>query len=198
MTPPGIPGYTKDLCKNCGKGLDAAKVLLKQFTDGGGTIPTNMKIVFNAGAGHEDVVAILQQNLKSIGITAEQDPRATETYFKSLRTDGCPGICRAGWFWDYPIYDNGMYDLFHVESAGNNLGKYDSKAFNDTVTKARGTVDQAARLKLFVESENTLLNTEAAVIPINWYNGDQVFAKNVKGYTQEALGWVRFEKITVG
>ena len=40
-----------------------------------------LKIQFNAGAGHEDVVAIIIENLAAIGIQAEADPRPTETYF---------------------------------------------------------------------------------------------------------------------
>lgn len=197
VTPPGIPGFKEGLCENCGAGVEAAQKLVDDFVAGGGVIPDNIKLTFNAGAGHEDVVAIVQQNLESIGITAEQNPIASDVYFKTLRDEGCPGICRAGWFWDYPIYDNGMYDLFHVESAGNNLGKYDSAVFNDLVTNARKTLDLDERLAAFNDAETQLLNTDAAVIPINWYNGDQVFAANVTGYAQEALGWVRFEKISV-
>lgn len=197
VTPPGIPGFEENLCENCGAGAEAAQVLVDEFLAGGGTIPEGIKLTFNAGAGHEDVVAIVQQNLEAIGISTEQNPISSEVYFDTLRDEGCPGVCRAGWFWDYPIYDNGMYDLFHVESAGNNLGKYDSAEFNTMVSEARATIDLDARLALFQEAENLLLNVDAAVVPINWYNGDQVYADNVNGYLQEALGWVRFEKISV-
>jgi oligopeptide transport system substrate-binding protein len=198
VTPPGIPGFKEGLGKYTTFDLDGAKALLEEYTAGGGTIPDNIKITFNIGQGHEDVVALMQANLEELGVSAELDPREQKTYFKSLRDGGCPGVCRAGWFWDYPIYDNGMYDLFHVEAAGNNLGKYDSAEFNTTVDEARKTIDDAKRFELFQKAEDLLLNVDTAVIPITWYNGDHVFAENIKGYAQEALGWVRFEKITVG
>ena len=199
VTPPGIPGFVKDLCDYCVTDVEGAKKLIEEFKAEGGVVPTGIKLVFNAGAGHEDVAAIVQQNLAAIGVNAEQEPRPSETYFKSLREGGCPGLCRAGWFWDYPIYDNGMYDLFHKDSiGGNNLGWYDSAEFNAAVDTARSTVDDAARQKLFVEAEDILLNKDVAVSPMNWYNGDHVFADNVKGYSQEALGWVRYESVTLG
>ena len=92
-----------------------------------------------------------------------------------------------------------MYDLFHKDSiGGNNLGWYDSAEFNAAMDTARKTVDDKARQALFVKAEDILLNTDTAVSPMNWYNGDHVYAKDVKGYGQEALGWVRYELITVG
>ena len=199
VTPPGIPGFKEGICKYCVTDVDAAKALLEEFTAGGGTVPTTIKLVFNAGAGHEDVAAIVQQNLADIGIAVEQEPRSTEIYFKSLREGGCPGLCRAGWFWDYPIYDNGMYDLFHKDSiGGNNLGFYDSAEFNATVDEARKTIDTDKREELFRTAEDLLLNGDTAVSPMNWYNGDNLYADGVTGYSQEALGWVRYELVSIG
>ncbi len=198
LTPPGIPGYKDGLGKYVEYNLDDAKALLEEYKAGGGTVPDNIQLVFNAGAGHEDVAAIVQQNLEALGITTTQAPLSSETYFSDLRDNGCPGLCRAGWFWDFPIYDNGMYDLFHTDSiGGNNLGWYSSPAFDEAVNKARTTVDDAQREALFEDAEDILLNQDTAVAPMNWYKGDQVYADNVTGYAQEALGWVRYETITI-
>ncbi len=198
ITPPGIPGFEEALCEFCVTDMDAAKALLAEFQAEGGTVPEGIKLTFNAGAGHEDVAAIYQANLEELGVTVTQDPLSSETYFDTLRDGSCPGICRAGWFWDYPIYDNGMYDLFHVDSiGGNNLGFYDSEEFNTAVDTARATVDDEERQSLFREAENILLNVDTAVIPTNWYSGDQVYADNVEGYEQEALGWIRYETLVV-
>lgn len=198
ITPPGIPGQKKDLCKHCEFSLDGAKALLKQFTDGGGKIPTDVKLSFNSGSGHEDVVALVQANLKDLGIETKLNPLSSETYFDDLRKDGCPGICRAGWFFDYPIYDNGMYDLFFSTSEGNNLGKYNSKKFDELVDKARRTSDNEQRFASFQAAEDQLLNVDTAVIPINWYKSDHVFDEDkVVNYKQEALGWVRYETLSL-
>ena len=78
-----------------------------------------IQIQFNSGAGHEDVVQIIIDNLATIGIQAEAEPFPTETYFTEL-ADGACQICRAGWYADYPTYDNFLYDLFHSDAIGGN------------------------------------------------------------------------------
>lgn len=163
VTPPGIPGFQENLCEACGGGMEVAQGYLDEYLAGGGEIPTDISLTFNAGAGHEDVAAIVQQNLADLGIEVTQNPISSEVYFDTLRDEGCFGLCRAGWFWDYPIYDNGMYDLFHVESAGNNLGKYDSAVFNEAVSTARQTIDLDERLALFQQAENQLLDRKSVV-----------------------------------
>ena len=88
--------------------------------------------------------------------------------------------------------------MFHKDSiGGNNLGFYDSAEFNATVDEARKTVDTDKREELVRQAEDLLLNGDTAVSPMNWYNGDHVFADTVSGYSQEALGWVRYELVSV-
>ena len=51
-------------------------------------------------------------------------------------------ICRAGWFADYPTYDNFMFDLFHTDSiGGNNHGPFSNEEFDALVDEAKQTVD---------------------------------------------------------
>ena len=197
VTPPGIPGFEKGLCKFCGTDMAEAKKLLAEWKADGGSLPGPLKIQFGTGAGHEDVVAIIQANLKELGITAEQDGRSAETYFDEMSGGGCV-LCRAGWFWDYPIYDNGMYDLFSKASIGpgsNNLGQYSSDEFSSLVDEARKDTDSASREEKFRNAEDILLNKDTAVVPINWYQGDQVFDASIVNYRQEPLGWVRWEQV---
>jgi len=143
-------------------------------------------------------VAILQSNLKELGVETQQDGRSTETYFDEMSGGGCV-LCRAGWFWDYPIYDNGMYDLFSKASIGegsNNLGQYSSDEFSTLVDDARRDTDNTSRQEKFRKAEDILLNQDTAVLPINWYQGDQVF-NGLQNYWQEPLGWVRWEQVSL-
>jgi len=77
VTPPGIPGFKKDICKYCAFDADAAKASFAKWTDAGNSQSGPLKIQFNTGAGHEDVVNIMIQNLKDVGIQAEPDGRDT-------------------------------------------------------------------------------------------------------------------------
>ncbi len=199
VTPPGIPGFEKGLCKYCAFNLDEAKKLYAEWEAEGGSLPGPLKIQFNEGSGHEDVVAIMQANLKELGIETEQDGRSDETYFDEMSDGGCI-LCRAGWFWDYPIYDNGMFDLFSKAAIGpgsNNLGQFSSDEFDGVVDTARSNLDAAAREQQFRSAEDIVLNQDTVVVPINWYQGDQVFDAKLQNYRQEPLGWVRWEQVSL-
>ena len=50
-------------------------------------------------------------------------------------------FCRAGWFADYPTYDNFMYDLFHTDSLGGNNYGFINDEFDALVDEAKQTVD---------------------------------------------------------
>ncbi len=113
ITPPGIPGFQADMCDYCSYDPEAAQAAFDEWTAAGNSIDEPLPIQFNAGAGHEDVAAIIVDNLAAIGIDSVATPMPTEDYFSQLAEGACV-ICRAGWFADYPTYDNFMYDLFHA------------------------------------------------------------------------------------
>ena len=126
-----------------------------------------IKIQFNAGAGHEDVVQIIIDNLdgdrhRGRG-RAVPDARRTSPQL----ADGACQICRSGWFADYPTYDNFMYDLFHSDAiGGNNHGAYSNPEFDALVdeAKADGRPDEQ-RPSCSSEAEEILLNDDIGVDP---------------------------------
>ena len=139
------------------------------------TLTEPIPLQFNADAGHEPVAAIVVDNLKAIGIDAVAQPMAGETYFSDLADGACIAMCRAGWFADYPTYDNFMYDLFHTDSiGGNNLGSFSNEQFDVLVDEAKQTVDTDKQASLFQQAESILLNDDTGVVPMNWYRGDYV------------------------
>ena len=101
----GIPGYEPDMCDYCTYDAEAAQAAFDEWTAAGNTIDSPIQIQFNADAGHEDVVAIVVENLAAIGIDAESVPMPTEDYFTQMGEGGCV-FCRSGWYADYPTYDN--------------------------------------------------------------------------------------------
>jgi ABC-type oligopeptide transport system substrate-binding subunit len=108
-------------------------------------------------------------------------------------------VCRAGWYADYPTYDNFMYDLFHSDSAdgGNNYSNYKNPDFDELVDQAKATTDADEQADLFQQAETILLD-DAAVIPIVWYTGDYAFnADKLVGFTQSNLGLIPWETVSV-
>ena len=198
ITPIGIPGAEEGLCDYCAYDPEAAQQAFDDWKADGNSQSGPIKIQFNAGAGHEDVVQIMIDNLSAIGIQAEAQPFPTETYFSSL-SDGACQICRSGWYADYPTYDNFMYDLFSTDSiGGNNHGFYSNPKFDDLVAKAKSETDPKQQGEDFRSAEKILLNDDIGVIPINWYRGDYVYnPKTVSNFPQTNLGLILWEQVAV-
>jgi ABC-type oligopeptide transport system substrate-binding subunit len=196
ITPTGIPGAEEGLCEYCTYDQAKAQQLFDEWKAEGGTLDGPITIDFNTGGGHEDVVAIIQENLKAIGIESTTNP-VSEKYFGTMADGGCH-FCRAGWYADYPTYGNFMYDLFSTDSiGGNNLGSFSDPQFDELVAQAQAETDDAKRGELYRQAESYLLNDVTATVPINWYNGDQVYAENVVNFDQPPLGIILWERVGV-
>jgi oligopeptide transport system substrate-binding protein len=198
ITPVGIPGVEEGLCDFCLYDPEAAQAAFDAWTAAGNSLSEPIRIQFNAGAGHEDVVQISIDNLAQIGIEAVAEPLDTETYFSQIAEGACQ-VCRSGWFADYPTYDNFMYDLFHSDAiGGNNHGGYSNPEFDRLIDEAKSTVDPDAANELFRQAEDILLNQDVAVVPFNWYRGDYVFNdEKLDGFMQNPLGLVPYDQITL-
>jgi oligopeptide transport system substrate-binding protein len=194
VTPPGIPGWQADLCDDCLYDPELAQENFDAWTAEGNELTEPLRIQYNLGAGHENVVAIMIDNLAEIGIQAVEEGIDTETYFTQM-ADGACTICRAGWFADYPTYDNFMYDLYSTDSLGGNNYGYSNPEFDELVADAKQTVDPDEQAQLFQEAETILLD-DVGVIPIVWYRGDYVFNDDeIGGFTQTNFGLINFEKV---
>lgn len=193
---PGIPGFKKDLCKFCVYDLGESKKLMQQWKDGGGKLDGPITVNFNTGGGHEDVVSIVQENLKAVGIESTTDP-VSEKYFGTMRKGGCR-FCRAGWYADYPTYGNFTLDLFSTTAVGgNNNGSFSDPKFDELLSKAQAEVDDTKRGELYNQAEEYLLNDRMAVVPFNWYTGDQVYGDKVTNYDQPPLGIILWERVGI-
>lgn len=197
VTPEGIPGFKPGLCDYCAYDAAQATKLFDEWKAEGNSLDKPIPLQFNADAGHEPVAAIVVDNLKAVGIDAVAQPMDGATYFSDLAAGGCIAICRAGWFADYPTYDNFMFDLFHSDSiGGNNLGPFSNKEFDALIDEAKSTVDTDKQAALFQQAEDILLNKDTGVVPMNWYRGDYVFNKDrVASFPQTNFGLIIWEQV---
>lgn len=196
IVPPGIPGFEEGICEYCAYDQEQAQTLFDEWQAEGGSLDGPIPIQFNADAGHEPVIQIIIDNLAAIGIEAEAQPFPTETYFSQLAEGACV-ICRAGWFADYPTYDNFMFDLFHSSALdGNNYG-FVNEEFDALVDQAKQTTDADEQKQLFNDAERILLNQDTMAIPINWYRGDYVYNQDKwENFEQTNGGLIFWERIT--
>jgi oligopeptide transport system substrate-binding protein len=193
---PGIPGFKEGLCKYCKYDKAAAQKAFDEWKAAGNALNGPITIDYNTGAGHQDVVAIIQENLKALGIDSKPN-LVSEKYFGSMAKGGCH-LCRSGWYADYPTYGNFMLDLFGKASiGGNNMGSFTDEKFEGLLTKAQAEPDDTKRAALYQEAEAYLLNDVTAAVPINWYKGDQVYSDKVVGFDQPPLGIIVWERVGV-
>jgi len=196
VTPDGIPGFKEGLCEYCAYDLEQAQTLFDEWKAEGNELTEPIPLQFNADAGHEPVAAIVVDNLKAIGIEAVAQPENGETYFSDLSAGSCLAMCRAGWFADYPTYDNFMFDLFHTDSiGGSNNGHFSNEEFDALVEEAKATVDTDEQASLFQEAEDILLNKDTGVVPMNWYRGDYVYSDDIATFPQTNFGLILWEQV---
>jgi oligopeptide transport system substrate-binding protein len=195
ITPEGIPGWEDGLCEYCSYDPEAAEAAYQEWQDAGNELTEPLPIQLNAGFGHEDVVAIMIDNLDAIGIPAEAEAIDSETYFGQMAEGACV-ICRSGWLADYPTYDNFMYDLFSTDALdGNNYG-FSNEEFDSLIADAKATTDADEAGELYREAEQILLNDDIGTIPINWYNGTLVYnGDKIANIVEEPTGHVQWETV---
>jgi len=190
LTPPNMPGYADGLDDEPGLDLAAARRHMREY----GRTPPPLALNFNAGSGHEPVAAIVQANLKDIGIESRLDPRDSTTYASGLRA-GTGQFFRSGWIADYVAYDNFTYPLFHTGSiGGDNLGQYSNPQVDALIDDARRTLDQRERDAKYRQVERLVLDDQV-VIPLNWYAGQIVYDRSVRNLVQSPLQFVAYDEI---
>lgn len=195
VTPPGIPGFTENLCEYCTYDIERATELVEEWGKADSMKP--IRLQFNLGGGHEEVATIVEEGLKEIGLKVEQTPLDGETYFDEMKKEGGCNFCRAGWIWDYPSYYNGMNSMFTSHAIdGDNLGRYSNPDFDAKVAEAASTADEAERDKLWVEAETMLLD-DLGVIPINWYTNQVVYSDRVENLIANPLQAVNYPEMSL-
>jgi oligopeptide transport system substrate-binding protein len=199
-TPPGVPGYQAGLDKFPDRDLNQAKQLLSQWSAETGKKPSDLgtiKLNFGIGLGHDQIAAIIQANLKDIGIDSTPDPRDGKTYFSQMRK-GEGQFFRSGWIWDYVAYDNGLFPIFDTASiGGDNMTQYSSPEFDGLITKARATTDENARNDIYRQAEDLVLNKDTVAVPLNWYAGQVVWSTRVHNVIQSPLQFFAYGEMWV-
>ncbi len=195
ITPPGIPGYEEGACGDyCTYDPERAQELFDEWEAEGGSLDGPITVNFNADSGHEPVVAIVRENLREIGIETEPDGRDPDTYFSEMRGGDCQ-FCRAGWIWDYPVYQSGSTPLLHSNSIdGDNISRFSDPEVDDLLDEAAQTEDLDERNALYREAEVLALE-QMILVPFNWYTGQIVYAEEVNGFQQTPLQFVLYDQV---
>lgn len=198
FTPKGVPGAAANLCSFCSYDKSQAKKLYSDWKNAGNKLPHPIEVQVNANAGHDDLALIIVQNLNDVGIPAKKVDVSSQTWTQIFgqQKQGCQ-ICRAGWIWDYPDLDDGLYPNFSTGGLGeNNFSKFNDPKFDQLISQARSTLDATARYKLYNQAEKLVLD-DAAMVPIVWYNNQVVYNSRIHNFRGSLLQFYNYDTASV-
>ncbi|MEV5278325.1 peptide ABC transporter substrate-binding protein [Streptomyces sp. NPDC051994] len=167
--------YQDGVCTSCVK-QDPAKA--KEYAAKGGLKPgTELDFGYNTGAGHEEWVQAVAQQLKDVlGLNVKLNGKPFKEALSQQQDKATTGLWRSAWGADYPTPDNFLYPLLDSGSInadpktgkalGDNRGRYTNPQFDQLITQARGTKDPAARAKVYQQAEKLAVDTDQGLIPL--------------------------------
>ena len=128
--------------------------------------------------GHEDVFALIQADLKAIGINTKLEGVEWAQWLDQMDAKDFQ-LGRLGWSSDYPIMDNSASPLFQTDSLDNH-SFYSNPAIDQGIIDARATADTDARIAKYQEMEKTI-GEDAPVAPIVFYAHQHVGSDRIRG-----------------
>jgi len=189
ILPPGLPGYNPDLI-----GLtydpERAKQLLQESKYGEDLPPL---ILTTAGRGELSNLdgALVDMWRGNLGVEVKVRQLEPEKYAYVLREEK-DHMFELGWVADYPDPQNFLDVLFH-SGAEENIGEYHNPRFDALLEQARAERDGKARLALYRQAEELLVQ-DAACLPL-FFDVDYVLVKPyVKGFvgTPMPIPWLKY------
>ncbi len=140
---------------------------------------------------------VMQADLAKVGVTVEIVTYEWAEYLNLSKAKDRDGAVMLGWTGDNGDPDNFLDTLLGCDAVGgNNRAQWCNKEFDDLVTKAKETSDQAERAKLY-EQAQVVFKQEA---PWDTLDHSLVFmpmSKKVSGFVQDPLGYHRFDDVDI-
>lgn len=167
-----------------------AKKLLAEagYADGKG-LPT-IEVLYNSGAGHEQVAQAVQDMWKTnLGINVEI--KAQEwAVFQTTRKQKNYSIARHGWLGDY-VDPMTFLDMW-VTGSGQNDAAYSNAKYDELIGKAKTETDAAKRVEYMQDAEAQLME-DMPIIPLYYYTQTKGLKPYVKDVHISPLGFVYFQ-----
>lgn len=157
----------------------------KKIIDEKGLAGTTIKLSYNSGGGHEDIMSCIQADLTAVGLNVEQDTKEWAAYLQGL-TDGDFQMGRLGWIADYPTLDNFIFPNFY-STADNNYSRYNNPEVDAAIDDARKIVDEDDRKDVY-RKINQMIADDMPIIPIMFYAHQHVASDRVNELYYNAQG----------
>lgn len=182
LLPPGLPGYNESLM-GIPYDPERARQLLaeSQYTDG---LP---EIIFTAvddeGEPSDTVQFMVDSWKENLGVEVTVELLDADTYYSELESMG-GHLYTYGWVADYPDPENFLDLLLHSEAHD---ARYINKEFDALVEQARVEEDRDARLALYQQAEQLLID-DAGIIPLFHVKEYVLIRPHIEGFRVSPVG----------
>jgi oligopeptide transport system substrate-binding protein len=157
----------------------AAQADLQSYLDEKGLTADQLDItlMFNTASSHQAIAEAIQQMwADTLGVNVQLTNQEFAVFLDTIRDPvATPQIYRLGWCLDYPDANNFTREVFAVGGSANPNGTdgggigWENAAFEELVLAAAAERDPQARIELYAQAEEILVDTDAAIAPIYWY-----------------------------
>jgi oligopeptide transport system substrate-binding protein len=192
--PPGIAGHRADQ-NPYSYDLDQAQAIVAGF----GVTP-RLAYWHVSSESDREVAEILQAGWRTAGIDVELSDFEGPVLFDRLsRADSGSGaeLFAVGYIANYPSMGDFLYPLFSSDqsSIGSFTG-YSSKAVDDLLLQARGTLDAQQRYNLYAQAEKLIL-ADMPAIPLYFFRDFLVTNDRIGGFVRDPMGFVDMRDVWV-
>ncbi len=186
---PNFDGARKGACTYCKLDVAQAKSLLAAA---GGWKGGKLTLWANAGAGHEEWLAVFGDQIKqNLGIDYEINATLQFPQYLQTATDKkFTGLFRLGWSPDYPVLETYLAPLYGKTGSSNNSG-YDNPAFDDLVNKGNGAKSLAEGIKFYQQAEDLVIK-DVPVVALWFGKVTILYSPNVKGVAYNTITGIEY------
>ncbi|MCD4672827.1 MAG: peptide ABC transporter substrate-binding protein, partial [Anaerolineaceae bacterium] len=174
---------------------EGAKAILQEYLDETGQTAAdlNITLMFNTSEGHKLRAEAIQQMWKNtLGVEVRLVNQEWKV-FKVSRKEGNENVYRSSWVQDYPDADNFLHQVFATGGSYSEVVDWSNAEFDALCTEAAKTADADARMALYAQAEQILIEQDAVIAPLAWYSDFVIVRPEVKAFVS-LTGYDRFEK----
>ncbi len=191
--PPGLPGYNSNL-QGYQYDIKKARDLMRQAGFGGG-IPEEFVLDVRKGIDTLKRAEFIKDSFAKIGIHLQINPLPWEEFLNKTYS-GNSILSLRGWVSDNGDPDNFVHTLFHSKNFGasGNTSFYANEDLDRMIESARAEQIPRRRIELYQKIENFIVEN-ALWIFISYGVDCYAVQKNIKGFTVDPFGLVRFRNL---
>ncbi|MEO0129713.1 MAG: ABC transporter substrate-binding protein [candidate division WOR-3 bacterium] len=191
--PPGLPGYNNNL-QTYQYDIKKARDLMRQAGFGSG-IPEEFVLDVRAGVDNVKRAEFIKDSFAKIGIHLQINPLPWDEFLNKTYS-GNSLLSLRGWVSDNGDPDNFVYTLFHSKNFGasGNTSFYANEELDKLIESARAEQIPRRRIELYQKIENFVVENALWVFVSH---GVDCYAvqKNIKGFTVDPFGLIRFRNL---